>query len=168
MNEKLQKNITMKKFKLGEIVNIRDQQMEVIINDFNQKFVLDNDYEQIDCDQIEERICCVCGNKYLYPKNDGSDLGCCCNECEYEITKEDIKKYCGIYKHPNKGPTYRILPEHLSPRLIDELKTNDVYKKEKIEDMPEQLMPEYKIPKRETPEWMRKAVEKYPHQTEWD
>jgi hypothetical protein len=81
-NDKHHRNDWRKEFKLGEIVNIRGQQMEVIMNDFTGKLVLDNDFGQVSCDQIEERTCRVCGGKYQYPKDDGSDLGCCCDACE--------------------------------------------------------------------------------------
>lgn len=31
---------------------------------------------------LEERKCRICNSTYKYDKEDGSDLGCCCQECE--------------------------------------------------------------------------------------
>lgn len=38
--------------------------------------------------QLEVRICCICGNKYDYPNDCGSDLRCCSAKCGEDLLNE--------------------------------------------------------------------------------
>lgn len=50
-------------------------------------------YNQEDLeDNMEERTCHICGNTYMYAKDDGSDVGCCSQECEEDKVEKEMEE----------------------------------------------------------------------------
>jgi hypothetical protein len=91
----------------------------------------------------------------------------------WQPTFEDYVELCGVWIGP-AGQKTKVIPrrKYTSPNTfvaLDDFPSADLFRDlfsqfEKIEPIPLQCIPGYKEQERKTPEWMREAVERCPHQ----
>lgn len=93
----------------------------------------------------------------------------------WQPNADDIRECCGVWRLKEGGPLHTVMPDDLLPgngQLFSDKHDFDRHFRDgtfnRIEPIPEQCVPGYEPPKRETPEWMREAVRLYPSQGEWD